>query len=131
MGKRLQLLKEIRAAYPVARFSGNSGTGLRGLCRSQGSRRQINSTSTSDVRSMRARCGNRAAFDAMASAGLQAVTPVQEGFSIRKASLFQLACSVPIDGGLFDGTFEYGALLYEAVDQVEDVSVDRVYATKI
>jgi putative tryptophan/tyrosine transport system substrate-binding protein len=73
------------------------------------------------------------AFDAMARAGMQAVTPVQGGLFFQARALtpkLALARRLPMLAYSRE-TFEYGALVSYAADQVEMCRRSAVYADKI
>jgi len=73
------------------------------------------------------------AFDAMARAGMQAVTPVQGGLFFQARTLtpkLALARRLPMLAYSRE-TFEYGALVSYAADQVEMCRRSAVYADKI
>jgi len=73
------------------------------------------------------------AFDAMARAGMQAVTPVQGGLFFQAPTLtpkLALARRLPMLAYSRE-TFEYGALVSYAADQVEMCRRSAVYADKI
>jgi putative ABC transport system substrate-binding protein len=73
------------------------------------------------------------AFDAMARAGMQAVTPVQGGlFYQGRIIIPKLAIARRLPMLAYSKeTFEYGALLSYAADQVEMCRRSAVYADKI
>jgi ABC-type uncharacterized transport system substrate-binding protein len=73
------------------------------------------------------------AFDAMTRAGMQAVTPVQGGlFFQARASIPKLAIARRLPMLAYSReTFEYGALVSYAADQVEMCRRSAVYADKI
>jgi len=73
------------------------------------------------------------AFDAMARAGMQAVTPVQGGLFFQARTLtpkLAIARRLPMLAYSRE-TFEYGALVSYAADQVEMCRRSAVYADKI
>ena len=85
---------------------------------------------TFDARSLRE---IEPAFDAMTRAGMQAVTPVQGGlFYQARASIPKLAIARRLPMLAYSReTFEYGALLSYAADQIEMCRRSAVYADKI